>query len=857
MAQGPVSNRRYSRRAIRSVIFTAIGVIIAVIIVAGAWYLINSMRESARVEARQQLATHVRELAAGVAETFDAISGRLQKLAADKTTVALFDQHDPAILSEQGEVLAARFKSALKLRLLLPGDYQLDDSSSPPLSYACLDMLRHAEKSSGVIGAEAHLFGTDREHIAMVARVTNDSGDLIGLLHLSLNTALFQQAVAGMQLGKAYIELQQDVAGKPLVLAKLGDKSLRNGEPIRASINGTRWSLVYWEQGFGTQNKETATGGTGVISLAIAALVLLILVALLGLRWKKSRGSGARPANGSEGIVYGGAIQAIMDGAHPGVEQLIPDLPRGKGKKQAVTSAPEGDEGEAEDITAMARPADQPKVSPPPPPPPPPQAQKVTTDTDPTPVREQPSGEQKPAATELSQGMFRAYDIRGIVGKELTPETVTSIGRAIGSEAEARGEQTVIVGRDGRESSPELAEALINGLCATGRNVIDIGMVPTPILYFATHHLDASSGVMLTGSHNGPEYNGLKIVLGGETLSEDSIQGIYRRVVEQDFSSGKGDVQTQDLVADYIRRISEDIPVALGGAFKLVVDCGNGIPGAVAPELYRALGHDVVELYCDVDGKFPNHHPDPSQPKNLQDLIARVKEEQADLGLAFDGDGDRLGVVDSEGNIIWPDRQLMLLARDVLSRNPGAEIIYDVKCSRYLRTIIEESGGKPLMWKTGHSLIKSKMKETGAPLAGEMSGHIFFKERWYGFDDALYTGARLLEVLMAAKSKPAEVFKELPEGVSTPELRVDLTEAAHKTFMAQMKEKMNFEGAEIFDIDGIRVEFPDGWGLVRPSNTTPCLVLRFEADSQEAMERIQGEFRTLMLSINPDLQLSF
>lgn len=847
MVQGPVSNRRYSRRAVRSAIFTAVGVVVAVIIATGAWYFIKSLRESARVEARQQLEAHTRDLAAGVAASVDVIEGQLKKLASEKATLALFEQDDPASLTRQGEILGTRFQSVLKLRLLTPGGYLLDDSSSPPLSYACLDMLRRAEHTSGVIGAEVHLFGTDKEHLVMLGRVMNQAGELIGLLHLSLATTILQQALTGLQLGSAYVELQQGVAGKPLVIAKQGDGSLRKGEPIRASVNGTRWSLAYWEKGFTEQSDNTETEDGVPIIPIITVLVLLVLGAMLGLRWKKSRGSAEATAKPGDDVVYGGAIQAIMDGAHPGVEKLIPNLPKGSGKLQAAQPVSVG--GEGVDTTTIARPADIPDASPA-------QSQK-STDTDPTPVKEQTTGKQQPAAAQIPRGIFRAYDIRGIVGKELTPETVTSIGRAIGSEAHDRGEQTVIVGRDGRDSSPELAEALIHGLCAAGCNVIDIGMVPTPVLYFATHHLDPNSGVMLTGSHNGPEYNGLKIVLGGETLSEDAIQDIYQRITEQDFTSGMGEVETKDLVADYIRRISEDIPVALGGAFKLVVDCGNGIPGAVAPELYRALGHDVVELYCDVDGKFPNHHPDPSQTKNMQDLIARVKAEQADLGFAFDGDGDRLGVVDNEGKIIWPDRQMMLLSKDVLSRNPGAEIIFDVKCSRYLRSTIEANGGKPLMWKTGHSLIKSKMKETGSPLAGEMSGHIFFKERWYGFDDALYTGARLLEVLMAAKTKPAEVFKELPEGVSTPELRVDLAEDAHKSFMAQMQEKMSFEGAEVFDIDGFRVEFPDGWGLVRPSNTTPCLVLRFEADSQEALERIQGEFRSLMLSINPDLQLSF
>jgi phosphomannomutase/phosphoglucomutase len=345
--------------------------------------------------------------------------------------------------------------------------------------------------------------------------------------------------------------------------------------------------------------------------------------------------------------------------------------------------------------------------------------------------------------------------------------------------------------------------------------------------------------------------------LGGNTLSEDEIQQIYNRICESNFSSGTGNVTSAELTPEYIRRITEDIPVSIGNSYKLVIDCGNGAASVAASQLYRALGHDVVELYCELDGNFPNHHPDPSQPENLQPLIEKVKEVQADLGFAFDGDGDRLGVVDSQGNILWPDHQMMLFAQDVLSRNQGAEIIFDVKCSNHLKKIIEDSGGKPLMWKTGHSLIKGKMKEANAPLAGEMSGHIFFSERWYGFDDALYSGARLLEILMNMKANPAEVFAGLPQSVSTPELKIDMPEADHQVFMKALEDKMSFDGAEIITIDGFRVEFKDGWGLIRPSNTTPCLVVRFEADTAESLSTIQGQFKDLLLSIKPELKLPF
>ena len=459
----------------------------------------------------------------------------------------------------------------------------------------------------------------------------------------------------------------------------------------------------------------------------------------------------------------------------------------------------------------------------------------------------------------VPSSIFRAYDIRGVVGRTLTAGIAHRIGLGIGAEAGDRGEQEIIVGRDGRDSSPELSGALIEGLRGSGCDVVDIGMVPTPLLYFATHWLPANSGVMVTGSHNGPEYNGMKLIIAGQTLFGDALQSVYRRIAASGFSGGRGGLSSADVRADYIARVADDIAPAMNGAaLKVVVDCGNGVAGIVAPQLFRTLGHQVVEMYCEVDGAFPNHHPDPSQPENMDALVARVKEQRADIGFAFDGDGDRIGVVDSAGRIIWPDRQLMVLAKDVLARNRGASIIYDVKCSRHLKTVIESSGGVPLMWKTGHSLIKSKMEEKQAPLAGELSGHIFFKERWYGFDDAIYAGARLLEIMLRRGVSSEALFAEMPEGVSTPELRVELPEDLHQTYMRKLNENVSFPDAQIINTDGVRIEFQEGWGLVRTSNTSPVLTLRFEADDQAALARIQGRFRRLLqTTADSNLQLPF
>jgi phosphomannomutase/phosphoglucomutase len=455
----------------------------------------------------------------------------------------------------------------------------------------------------------------------------------------------------------------------------------------------------------------------------------------------------------------------------------------------------------------------------------------------------------------LDPSIFKAYDIRGIVDESLTTDAAYRIGRALGAEAAARGEQHIYVARDGRLSGPKLVEALSRGLLEAGRDVTDLGMVPTPVLYYAAYELGSGSGIMVTGSHNPPEYNGLKMVLGGTTLSGPDIQALHRRISDGELSQGQGQRDTADVVAQYIARISADVQLAK--PLKVIVDCGNGVPGAVAPALLRALGCEVSELFCEVDGNFPNHHPDPSQPENLLDLKQALTEQHADIGLAFDGDGDRLGVVTPSGNVIWADRQMMLYARDVLSRNPGAEIIYDIKCTTHLARIIEQAGGKATMWKTGHSFIKAKLKESGALLAGEMSGHIFFKERWYGFDDALYTAARLLEIL-ARDGRPVDaVFDELPDSVNTPELKLHTAEGEHHPLVDRLIAAADFPDATITTIDGLRVDFADGFGLVRASNTTPCLVFRFEADDAEGLARIQADFRALVHSAAPEAELPF
>jgi phosphomannomutase / phosphoglucomutase len=460
--------------------------------------------------------------------------------------------------------------------------------------------------------------------------------------------------------------------------------------------------------------------------------------------------------------------------------------------------------------------------------------------------------------TPIAPSIFKAYDIRGIVDRSLTEDSVHAIGAALGAQAHAAKIPAIVVGRDGRLSGPRLVAALSEGITSAGVDVVDIGMVPTPVVYYATALTGTGSGVAVTGSHNPPEYNGLKMMMGGVTLHGAAIQDV-RRSIEAGGAApagAPGKVTQRDVAADYLARILSD--VRLARPMKIAIDCGNGVAGAIAPTLYRRLGCDVVELFCDVDGNFPNHHPDPAHPENLQDLIRALRDTDAEIGIAFDGDGDRLGVVTKGGSIIFPDRQLMLFAKDVLAARPGSQIIFDVKCTRNLATWIRAHGGRPLMWQTGHSLIKAKLKETQAPLAGEMSGHVFFNDRWYGFDDGLYAGARLLEIL-SREADPSALLEGLPDApATTPEMHIQLAEGENFRLIADLQRTAKFDGAnEVITIDGVRVEYPDGFGLARASNTTPVVVARFEADTPEALRRIQRAFRAAIAAVSPDAKIPF
>lgn len=713
------------------------------------------------------------------------------------------------------------------------------------LGFATLDLARRAES-----GREVHPDAFPRNGqwlIQTAARVRNPSTQAVeGTLVIQFDATVLAPALGG-PAGRG--TLIQTVGGQTREVVSGGQG---NGPEVSQPLPITGWSLSFSPQVTATSLNLMLILGLVVAGFLIAAVTVwgLLSSAQSALRketnrlvqWAQKAFAGDRAAPPQVRWEMPAVFADVLHRLSKAVEKRVEG---GNGRKPAPAKAaakPDSDEPLFQD-------RDMPDID------------MLDGDEDVLGFGENPAGatpevaEGRAPAAEISPTIFRAYDIRGIVGETLTPDIVEVIGQAIGSEALDRSQDTLCIGYDGRHSSPELSDALARGVMAAGCNVVSIGAVPTPVLYFATHHMGTGSGVMVTGSHNPSNYNGLKIMLGGETLSDDSIQKLYQRILTGDLHQGQGSASSEDIRRDYLDRIVSDIAVA--APLKVVVDAGNGIAGELGPLLLDELGCEVIPLYCDVDGSFPNHHPDPGKPENLQDLIERVQQEGADVGIAFDGDGDRLGVVTNDGKIIWPDRLMMLFARDVVSRNPGADVLFDVKCSRRLSGVISSAGGRPVMWKTGHSLMKAKMKETGALLAGEMSGHIFFGERWYGFDDGLYSAARLLEILGIEDRHSSEVFEEFPEDISTPELNLEVTDEGKFRIIQRLSDLADFGEANITTIDGVRVDYPDGWGLCRASNTTPMLVLRFEADNEAALERIKQIFRGQLKALAPDVNITF
>ncbi len=774
------------------------------------------------------------------------VLSRLDSISESTRTVL----SDPKLVEEinkaskqQLPLLEERLKNRLSLvegvRILDSNTHEIDPNSVPSITNVTLQLMRSLQSRNQVMH-EAINAGEKDEHIAVLLRISGT--DKIALIGVSFD--IFERALPKERLVPGYYEFLQSFANQSLTISSIGDNKYKVGDPLGiARINSTQWRIAFWPA-----NPEKFTSEFELLIFFGGLILVMGLVGVGGFFGLRNLQVKVRSDAGT-------FLRWLIDSSSPekktllGIDyelQIFQDMSQTISREGFTIGGPPPTTATKQATKSSSNTALEDKSQ---------SGSLIAALENKSSGLEVVNNDMHGGDGEISDSIFRAYDIRGVVGDTLNEDIVREIGRAIGSEAFERGEQRIVVARDGRLSGPSLLEALKKGLEESGRDVIDIGEVPTPLLYFATHYLDATSGVVLTGSHNPKDYNGLKIVIAGHTLSGDEIMALKKRIDTGNLVKGQGSQESTSVLQDYISQVTSD--VALTQPLKVAVDCGNGVAGKVAPQLLQALGCEVIGLYCKVDGNFPNHHPDPSKPENLRELIDLVKSEKADIGLAFDGDGDRLGVIDSAGNIIWPDRQMMLYSMDVLSRNPGADIIYDVKCSKHLAKVISSNGGHPIMWKTGHSLVKAKMKETGALLAGECSGHIFFKERWFGFDDALYTAARLLEILSADTRKSVDVFGALPNSIVTPEINVAIDDDKKHRFVEQLTNQGIFGEGKIISIDGIRVEFNDGWGLVRASNTTPNLVIRFEGETEDIVERMKQLFKQQMMMVDSTLTLDF
>jgi len=781
-------------------------------------------------EANEQSAKMAAESTArNVTNLIELLNQSLAEQASDAKLAGMVSRAEPASIQQEEERLTRTIPNAWLVRLL-PENIDAPDESRPPfMGFADLNMVKTA--LTEMAQPSLNLAKSPNAHLAMARRLATGGGVILASWPAKiLDATITDQGACG-------IELRQE----NISLAYRGAPDCKATEPAgEKAIDGTPWKIVYWIRAGVSANIHWFAASLGA-SVLLLALFTVLLIRLLSISLRQDK----------KNLIA--LVDDMQSGNHLGdypfklaefvsmaeeifrLKRVIRDMRPTQAETEFALNIVEEP---AQQTPGQAKPAPQPEPSPPVETAEP--AQFLTEDA-----------EQAAAAAGLCPG----GDIRGLVGEAITEDAIYAYGLAIGSELDARGEKYIAIARDGRLSSPELFKPLAQGLLDSGRMVINLGQVPTPLLYYATHALNTQSGVMLTGGRNPANHNGLKIVIGGEALAEKGIQALQKRVDRSQFVSGTGKMENYNLIPEYIERVVGD--TQLGCSLKVVLDCGNGVAGLVAPALIRALGCEVVELFCTVDGRFPNHPADPGQPENLEALIAKVLETGADLGVAFDSDGDSLGLVDSGGKIIWPDRLMMLFAADVLSREPGADIIYDIKCTRHLPSQIVKNGGRPLMWKSGHAQIQAKMKESGAMLAGEMGGHIFFQERWFGFDDGLYACARMIEILSNTGETSAEVFAQLPDSVNTPELRLVLAEGEPVELMEQLRDAAEFADARVTDIDGLRVDFLDGWGLVRASATMPALTFRFEADNEKSLAHIQHQFSDLLHKVKPEIELPF
>lgn len=685
------------------------------------------------------------------------------------------------------------------------------------LGYAAIDMANRVFKGDVVLPELHRVEGGGFYVNHAIPLIKTTQSEILGVAVVSQDLALLQKILNDFKKIPGYIEIRETMLGQNRIIAKSDRIELAGaGSHSLLLVPGTTWQMTFWlDPEFGY------TFSTGIGALLLAIILLILCCTTLVWQYYRRIENAILEDSGSLGRM----LQAVLDTAIPKQEYFHFASNETLAKYiQQLSAVPKS-------FKILNAKQETPSV------------------IDWALISE--------VNIEVSPHIFRAYDIRGIAGETLTKSVMHLLGKSIGTEIIQKNDRPLVFGRDGRLSGDELSIAFCEGVRSTGVKIIDIGIVPTPLVYFGAYHLDTRNAVMLTGSHNPPQYNGLKIVINKETLAQDKIQALQHRIKLGHFETGEGEYEKRDLLLDYLAKVTRDIKLAR--PLKVVVDAGNGVGGVLAVPLLKALGCEVIEMFCEVDGNFPNHHPDPSQPSNLHALIEVVQTYHADLGLALDGDGDRLGVVTPQGEIVWPDRLMMLFAEDVLSRHPGSPILFDVKCSKQLAQVIESAGGKPIMCPTGHSLVKRAMKEEGAILAGEMSGHFFFNENWYGFDDACFAAVKLLAYIAAdpAQSSLDDLFEKYPKAIATPEINIGISEEEKFKFIEQFKSNHELKAEKIITIDGLRAEFKDGWGLVRASNTTPVLVLRFEAESQTALKRIQAEFKTALLKVNPKLEIPF
>jgi phosphomannomutase/phosphoglucomutase len=806
------------RKQVSPILILALALVGVALIAVSGWFAFADWRT-----ARQQAAA-LAEGEAAVAQLLEPVQS-IERVLMDEQVQALASRaiDNPATTEDLFAYLNGRMSQVASVRVV-PADLKdVRPDQLGPNGYALFDMVLAALDGNPSLLQMHQIL----QPPALVDAVPVRSGEkTVGVLLATIDPALVLSAFQPEIEALGAIRLSQNNGSQPpTTLGEFGSPELIGGVPDRMVVPGTLFRIE-----FPRQDRVGLLGGGTLLGMVLTGLLCLAAALVLrrsNLAWALERRieeakrkrhhaaedqrdatpAAARSASGPASLQDGGRVEASAPARDPGRE-------------------PQREPGGA--------PALRLKYNIP--------QRRMLQESEHDPV-------------ELKPEIFRAYDIRGVIDVTLDSGVARSIGQAVGTVALEKSAGPVVVARDGRLSGPYLMQGVIEGILSTGCDVLDIGAVPTGVLYFAAHEIAAGSGVMITGSHNPPDYNGFKIMVAGDTLYDRGIKDLYLRITEGRLADGHGTLTTRNVVPEYIRKIAGDIQVER--PLKVVIDCGNGIGGVCAADTLRAIGVEVLPLFDEVDGTFPNHHPDPSEPANLKDLIESVRLMDADLGLALDGDADRLGVVTLAGNIIYPDRVMMLLAMDVLDRVPGATIIYDVKCTGHLPQVIRQAGGVPLMYKTGHSLMKAKMKEIGSPFAGEMSGHFFFGERWYGVDDAIYAAARLLEILGSTDTPPEAILNALPSSYSTPELKVQMREGENHAFIEQFKAAAKFDGANISTIDGLRADYADGWGLVRASNTTPILVVRFDAETEQALARIKAVFRSQMLQLRSDLELPF